>query len=293
MDDLRAWRWLMMVVDLGGLAAAAKQAHRTPSTLSHAIKTLESQVGVPLVKYHGRHLALTEAGRSLTERLRPVLRDLDGAKRLVEQLRGGVEPLVSLAIDQIVPPERVCALLHQLAQTHPTTRVELFETVLGGGPARMQAGLVDAYIGTHNVPNTVRQALGSVSLVAVAARTHPLAVRQEQSAAPLNEPLLRQHRQIVIRDSAPGRLASGSWLAAEQRYTVDHLHTAVGLVRAGLGFSWLPDFILAREPSLVGLPLPEGMCETLTLAWTERPGFSEGAAGRVIFETAQRVFQLQ
>ena len=291
MDDLRAWRWLMMVVDLGGLAAAAKQAHRTPSTISHAIKTLETQVGVPLVTYQGRNLALTEAGRSLTERVRPILRDLDGANRLVAQLRGGVEPLVSLAIDQIVPPDRVCALLHQLALSHPATRVELYESVLGGGPARMQAGLVDAYIGTHSVPNTNKQALGSVSLVAMAARTHPLAAMQEHNAVPLGEPLLRQHRQIVIRDSAPGRLANGSWLAAEQRYTVDHLHTAVGLVRAGLGFSWLPDFILSQEPSLVGLSLPDGMCETLPLAWTERPGFSEGVAGRVIFETAQRVFR--
>ncbi len=287
MDDLRAWRWLMMVIDSGGLAAAAARAHRSPSTLSHAIKTLEARVGVPLVQYQGRHLALTDAGYALTERLRPVLRDFDGAASLAAQLRGGVEPLIRLAIDQIVPPEQVRALLHALDQAYPATRVELYETVLGGGPARWLAGEVDAYIGSQAVPNHIGEPVGQVVLRAMAAREHPLAANDLL----LDEGVLRRHRQIVIRDSAPGRLASGSWLAAEQRYTVDHLHTAIGLVRAGLGFSWLPEFVLSNEPTLIVLPLPELCLEKLVLMLFCRPGFTEGAAGRVILQTITRASQ--
>lgn len=285
MDDLRAWRWLTMVIDLGGLVAAAERVHRSPSTLSHAIKTLEAQVGVALVSYQGRKLVLTEAGRALIERLRPVLRDLDGATQWVQQLRSGVEPLIRLAIDQIVPPDRVCTLLNRLDRAHPATRVELYETVLGGGPARMALGEVDAYLGSHSVANHTGVVVGQVSLIPVAAQSHPLAV----GSAPLVETDLRRYRQIVIRDSAPGRLASGRWLAAEQRYTVDHLHTAVGLVGAGLGFSWLPDFVLNQEPALRRLSLPSTVCEVLPLAIYTRPGFAEGAAGRVILDAVDSV----
>ncbi|WP_407276732.1 LysR family transcriptional regulator [Halothiobacillus sp. DCM-1] len=279
MDDVRAWRWLIMVIDLGGLTAAAARVHRSPSTISHAIKTLEDRIGVPLVTYRGRNLILTEAGRALTERMRPVLRDLDEATGLVTQIRAGVEPLLRVAIDQIVPQEQVCGLLQQLADAYPATRVELYETVLGGGPLRLLSGEVDAYLGSQEVTHHAGRAAGYVTLVAMAAKTHPLAQAQR---SPLDEAELRRYRQIVIRDSAPQRLARGSWLAAEQRYTVDHLHTAVGLVRAGLGFSWLPSFVLSQEPGLTALSLPEHMAETLPLALYARPGFSSGPAGRLI-----------
>lgn len=283
MDDLRAWRWLLMVIDLGGLAATAERVHRSPSTISHAIKTLEEQVGIPLVTYQGRNLALTEAGRALGERMRPVLRELDGTQHLIQQLRSGVEPLLRLAIDQIVPPATVCALLHTLAEQYPATRIELYETVLGGGPERFLHGEVDAYFGSHRVAELHGLPVGHVRLVAVAAHTHPLA----QSQAPLTEAALRTERQIVIRDSSPGRLASGSWLSAEQRYTVDHLHTAVGLVRAGLGFSWLPEFVLTDEPRLVPLALPGEFCETLALAFYARAGLADGLAGKTLLTRVQ------
>ncbi|OYV45304.1 MAG: hypothetical protein B7X12_09285, partial [Halothiobacillus sp. 20-53-49] len=132
MDDLRTWRWLILVMDSGGLQAAADQVHRTPSTLSHAIKQLELKVGLPLVAYQGRRLILTDVGRLLTQRIRPVLRDLDGAQALVAQLVRGVEPLLAVAIDQIIPMAVIAPALLILAQKYPQTRVELYETVLGG-----------------------------------------------------------------------------------------------------------------------------------------------------------------
>ncbi|HBC18648.1 MAG TPA: LysR family transcriptional regulator, partial [Alcanivorax sp.] len=55
--------------------------------------------------------------------------------------------------------------------------------------------------------------------VAVAAADHPL-----NQADSLTHEDLRQHRQIVIRDSGSRRIDSG-WLGAEQRWTVSHPST--------------------------------------------------------------------
>ncbi|HQT43526.1 MAG TPA: LysR family transcriptional regulator [Halothiobacillus sp.] len=286
MDDLRVWRWLIMVMDLGGLQAAAAQAHRTPSTLSHAIKQLEIQVGLPLVAYQGRRLILTEVGQLLTHRLRPVLRDLDGAQALVAQLARGVEPVLAVAIDQIVPLGLIAPMLAQLASVYPQTRVELYETVLGGGPALLQAGTVGLYLGTQPVAGLAAQTLDRLRLVPCAGQAHPLI-----SSGPADETDLRAHRQIVIRDSSPGRIANGSWLAAEQRFTVDHLHTAIGLIEAGLGFAWLPLAALAAHPSLAIVPLAQPMMDEAPIHLVTQAEFAAGLAGATLIAALRAQFQ--
>lgn len=255
MDDLNRWRWLIAVIDAGGLKAASEQMHRTPSTISHAIKQLESGLGADLVTTEGRRLVLTEAGAILVERIRPMLKELDGIRQLAKRFGGGVEPELRLAVDQIVPVDPVLCAFESMRVDFPETRIELFETVLGGGPAMLQAGEVDIYVGSSRAQGFRAHWLMNQSLVPYAAVGHPLVALAEEHGRSLTTSDLRQHRQIVIRDSDPSRLASGTWLEASQRITVDHLHTALSLVERGLGFSWLPRTSIPLESSLRRLPL--------------------------------------
>ncbi|MGC8697041.1 MAG: LysR family transcriptional regulator [Halothiobacillus sp.] len=284
MDDLKAWRWLTLVIDLGGLQAAADRVYRTPSTLSHAIKQLEVQVGLPLVAYQGRRLILTEVGLLLTQRIRPVLRDLEGAQALVAQLARGVEPVLAVAIDQIIPMTLISPALLILAKKYPQTRLELYETVLGGGPLLLQSGAVGLYLGTQPVAGLPARRLDRLHLVPCAAKTHPLVMIDGVTEADL-----RIHRQIVIRDSAPSRMANGSWLSAEQRFTVDHLHTALGLIEAGMGFAWLPQTLVGSHPRLAVIALAEPMSDEAPIHLVSQPAFSAGPAGAVLISaiTAQ------
>lgn len=285
MDDLRPWRWLIGVIDYGGLQAAADHFHRTPSTISHAIKQLETQIGLPLVSYQGRRLILTEIGQLMTCRLRPVLRDLDGAQALADRLAGGVEPILSVAIDQIIPLSLIADVFSVLSELYPQTRIELYETILGGGPALMRDGTVGLYLGTQIVAGMPAYPLDRLRLLPCAARSHPLAAQTVR----ITEADLRRYRQIVIRDSAPGRLANGSWLSAEQRFTVDHLHTAIGLIEAGLGFAWLPEALLSSHPDLRVLPLTDAVADEADIHLVFDAGFGAGLAGaRLIDELRSR-----
>ena len=279
MDDLRPWRWLIGVIDYGGLQAAADHFHRTPSTLSHAIKQLESQIGLSLVTYHGRRLVLTEIGQLLSCRMRPVLRDLDGAQALATQLAQGVEPVLCVAIDQIIPLALIADVFSIVAESYPQTRIELFETILGGGPAMMLEGTVGLYLGTQMVTGMPALALDRLRLVPCAARTHPLVTQAGGEAGQVTEADLRRYRQIVIRDSAPSRLANGSWLSAEQRFTVDHLHTAIDLIESGLGFAWLPETLLSSHPDLSILQMADTVADEADIHLVFDAGFASGLAG--------------
>src|SRR6202020_1887056 len=71
---------------------------------------------------------------------------------------------------------------------------------------------------------------------------------------------LRKHRHLVIRDTGSQR-RGGTWLGAEQIWTVSHKATSIHAAVMGLGFAWYPEEMVRGEldsGTLKALPLREG-----------------------------------
>ena len=71
---------------------------------------------------------------------------------------------------------------------------------------------------------------------------------------------LRKHRHLVIRDTGSQR-RSGSWVGAEQSWTVSQKATSIRAAGMGLGFAWYPEETVLGELErgvLKALPLREG-----------------------------------
>jgi DNA-binding transcriptional LysR family regulator len=71
---------------------------------------------------------------------------------------------------------------------------------------------------------------------------------------------LRKYRHLVIRDSGSQR-RGGTWLGAEQVWTVSQKATSIHAATLGLGFAWFPEDTVRNElaaGSLKALPLREG-----------------------------------
>lgn len=262
MDDFRTWHWLETVIELGGLKPASERLHRTPSTISHAIKQLERRIGVTLVETRARRIQLTEAGSILLEHMRPLIRELEGVRGVIEQFRDTGASVMRIAVDQVFPHDRLIESVARFSGQYPHTRIELFETVLGGGPAMFRDGEVGIYLGVEPIGDHTGLQVGRLRFVPCVGPGHPLAdkVAGLPAGQRLAEGQLRQHRQVVLRDSHPERSANAGWLGAAQRITVDHLHTAVELIRSGLGFGWLPEHEVHLAPDLAVLPVDDGLC---------------------------------
>jgi len=90
----------------GNFRRAAAQLELKPSTLSSAIRALESRLGVRLLNRTTRSVSLTEAGQQLFTTLAPALEEIDAALETVNGFRahpmGRLRPSV---------PRRVCAAL--------------------------------------------------------------------------------------------------------------------------------------------------------------------------------------
>lgn len=120
--DLQAFA---AVARLRSFRRAAQEMGVSPSALSHAMRSLETKLGVRLLHRTTRSVAPTEAGERLMDRLAPALLDIHEALESVNQFRDS--PLGTLRINA---PRAAAALvlaplLSRFLSTHPGMKIEL------------------------------------------------------------------------------------------------------------------------------------------------------------------------
>jgi DNA-binding transcriptional LysR family regulator len=127
--ELRQLRSVEAVARHRHFTRAAEELHVAQSALSHQIRRLEQELGIPLFERTSRRVTPTEAGQAIAARARRVLAEVDDARAEVDELRGvlrgriWIGPLVP-AGDVDVP-----GLLARFSQAHPGVEVGLREGI--------------------------------------------------------------------------------------------------------------------------------------------------------------------
>jgi len=277
--SLAQMKALIAVVDWGGYASATDALDKSQSAISYAVQKIETELGVRAFALEGRRARLTETGQMLYRQAKVLVEEANRIESAAIQLSQGWEPLVRVAADAPFPQHCMLSALDAFAQHSPLTRVEYTETVLSGSDEALLRKEADVVIGGRVPPGFFGDQLMRVRFVAVAAADHPL-----NQADSLTHEDLRQHRQIVIRDSGSRRIDSG-WLGAEQRWTVSHPSTRIAAIRRGLGFAWVPESEIGdglESGALKVLPLEEGVERLVDLHLIYADGQYAGQAARYL-----------
>lgn len=240
---LEQWQVLIAVVEEGSYAAAAEKLHRTQSTLTYAIQTLQDRLGIELFRKEGRRSQLTSGGQQIYRRGKALVAEAERLEHMASRMAAGCEAEIRLAVDALYPTWMLLECLAEFSNDFPHTRVELYETILGGAEELMSLRRVDLAVTAILPEGVIGEPLMQVRFIPVAAPQHPL----HQLGRELLLEELRGHRQVVMRDSASRREYSAGWLRAEQRWTVSHKATSIRALCMGLGFAWLPEPIIRDE----------------------------------------------
>ncbi|MDA0790416.1 MAG: LysR family transcriptional regulator [Proteobacteria bacterium] len=280
--SLEQWRAFVAVVEAGGYAQAAEQIHKTQSSVSYAVQKIESLLDLSLFEKEGRRAALTAAGQALFQRARNLLERADALEQGASFLGDDWDPELRLAVDIVYPTWSLLASLNRFSSERPKTRVQLFETVLGGTDEALYERAVDLAISSSIPQGFNGDVLIQLRFVAAAHPDHPL----HQLGRKITLDDLREHRHLVVRDNAVQYVReSGFWLGADQRWTVSNKATQIAAACMGMGFAWFPEDAIRRElqqGSLQPLPLREGgvRYNQLYLVFAD-PDFPTASAVRV------------
>jgi DNA-binding transcriptional LysR family regulator len=254
--SLEQWRSLLAVVDAGGYAQAAEVLHKSQSAVTYAVQKMETLLGVKVFEVVGRKAHLTPTGEVLYRRAKALLEEAGALEGAAGRLAAGWEPELRLAVEIIFPTWLLLRCFARFAEERPQTRIELYETVLSGTEEVLLQRKVDLAICSQVPPGFAGDPLMRLRFIAAAHPQHPL----HQLGRELTLQDLRKHRHLMIRDTGSQR-RSGSWLGAEQSWTVSHKATSIHAAGMGLGFAWFPEETVLGELEggvLKALPLREG-----------------------------------
>src|SRR3954468_2150172 len=173
LDQIRIF---VAVAEAGSFRAGAARLSRAQSAVSHAIGNLEAEFGVTLFDRVSRRPALTPAGQALLADARAVLLKVDFMRARARGLGEGVELTLSLTVDTWFPIAIVGAALGDLHEAYPAVGVHLATAPLGGPiEALRQRRCTRAVTVSEDFrdPQIELEALSTISVIAVAATTHP------------------------------------------------------------------------------------------------------------------------
>src|SRR5262245_1025280 len=123
--DVRKLRQFLAIADSGSLSRAAQRLHVAQPALSLAMKALETDLSVMLIERHARGVTLTEAGKTLADQARIILRELERTEELIRIRADNPGGTVTVAAPGFIAGTLAVPLLELAQARHPGVRLRL------------------------------------------------------------------------------------------------------------------------------------------------------------------------
>lgn len=253
--DPRRLAVLLAVHRGGGVLAAARALHLTPSAVSQQVARLEAEVGGPVLDRRPGGAVLTAAGRVLAEAAEGVEAELHEAERALAVLSGDLTGTVTLGSFQSVLRAVLLPLVPVLAAEHAGLVVEVRQSEGPEAHPQLRTGELDVLVLEADSPLGRARPRGTRD---VAVLDEPwLVLTPEVDPAPTSLQDLRTSTWLGVDPTAAAYDATERVLGAfaqrpPTRHRYDDYTVAISMVAGGLGVALVPAL------ALVG-PHPDGV----------------------------------
>jgi DNA-binding transcriptional LysR family regulator len=281
-------RMLTAVVEEGNFSAAGRRLRRVQSAVSQSIQGLEEVLGLQLFDRSAKTPVLTEAGRAIAAQARQVLAQADGLRAQAAAISAGLEPELSLAVDNLFPSPPLLESLHALSRQFPGLPVTLYTEAIGAPERRLRDGVAHlALCGLLPSSNDdlVAEPLTSIRMLPVAAATHPLATAPK----PIAREILELHVQLTLTDPLAGTSGPSFGLISQRIWRFVDLGRRLDFLRAGFGWCNMPAHMvlpLIETGELVQLELSDTVMlhRNIPMRAVHRRHDPPGPAGRWLLQ---------
>ncbi|MEO6946431.1 MAG: LysR family transcriptional regulator [Nitrobacter sp.] len=247
LPDFEALAIFAKVVEMRSFAAAASELALSNATVSKAVSRLENRLGASLFNRTSRRLALTDAGKNLSERAARLLADGEAAEADALAQSSVPRGLVRLAVPMTFGVKMIAPLLPGFLAKFPEVSLDLHLSdamvdLIGEGfdVGLRIASLPDSSLTARRLCPMPRYTVASPAYLKKHGRpTHPMHLAQHRcfGYAYLSTPGVWRYanangEQATVRPSGQLRVNNGEAL--------------LPAVIAGLGIADLPDFIVGE-----------------------------------------------
>jgi DNA-binding transcriptional LysR family regulator len=278
LDQLRV---LVAVSETGSFSGAARKLMRVQSAVSQSIHTLEDTLRLQLFDRSGKLPKATEAGRIIIEDARRLLKGAEVLRARAENIVGGLEPELTIAINPLLPAAPAIEALRALREEFPGLPVMLLTEGIGAPERHLRDGTVRLAIYPYSETGTSdldAEFLIDIDMIPVVAADHPLA----QLPGPLSREDLADHVQLVLTDGTPIEAWSRG-VVSHRLWRFADMITRRSFLLEGFGWCHMPLPSVApyiAEGRLKRLMLKDQHFGSIALHVVHEHGRPPGTAGR-------------
>ena len=246
--SISKYQVFLKVVSCGTFTKAAEALNFTQSGISHAITSLESELGITLLSRNRGGVVLTADGRAVLPKIEKLCAAHHALMQTVEGLKDMDSGLVKIATFSSVSAQWLPRILKSFGKLYPNIE---FEVVTGDFYDQIENWIVTGAVdcGFLRLPSVKRlqtYALHRDELQVIVPCGHPLA---DSDPFPLealaSEPFIRleegEDYEIVAAFDAMG-------IRPHVKYTAREDRTILSMVSKGLGISLLPELMVRHSP---------------------------------------------
>jgi LysR family transcriptional regulator, carnitine catabolism transcriptional activator len=264
-------RAFVAAADALNFTVAADRVHVAQPTFSATIRNLEEEIGARLFERSSRKVRLTGIGAEFLPLARRILDDVEHAGNVMADLVAVRKGAVRFSALPVLYAYHLRKALASYREDWPGVRLELYDLASGQALEQLRREQLDLAIVTELSPEKEMhyEVLCNRSIVAVMQADHPLA-RQTT----IEWRRLLEESIVLLQGGGPlGDYLDQSLLEAGMKlvpdYRVDQIHTAVGIVSAGLAVAVMSNITataLEREGLVARELVNPGVARPLSLA---------------------------
>jgi DNA-binding transcriptional LysR family regulator len=275
------------IAERGSFNRAAAHLNLSQTALSHRMKKLEDDLGVRLLMRTTRQVTLTPAGLELLPKAQAAIVGLTTSIDALRRQSRAKQQQIAIACLPTIAVAYLPAVLAAFARKHRDVGVRVFDNSASEIADHVQSGRAEfgLTIVSSNRWDLDITPLMTEPFVLVCPQGHRLAGTGGIQWTELEgEPLVRISPQtgnrILIDDALGTRRDTLQW-----RYEVQHLATAISIVRTGIALAIVPRLALGitATEGLVTVPL-RNPAVTRTLGIVARHGVPPSRAAKTLLD---------
>ncbi len=230
----------------GSIAKTATALGKGASSVIYTMASIEEKMGLPIFDRSGYRTRLLAAGdrlRAACQKLIEASLELEG---LCQTIESGFEPDLHFVVEGIVPIEALLGPLSRLSAKGAPTRLHLDTLYLSEVEARfreIRADFMVSLLEPLDDRGLEYLDLETIWVHLVAHRDHPLS--QGKRSRSLHE--LRAHSLLTVKGSDPRLRTPTRSLEGGSTLRFNDFSVKKAAIMRGLGFGWLPEYLIRRE----------------------------------------------
>lgn len=263
---LLTYQIFQTVAGIGSFYKAADILGLTPSAISHAISTMEQELGFSVLTRRKSGITLTNYGEHLLPYVNAVLNSDESLKQAIAELNGLKRGKVKLGVFSSICTSWLPDILHSFGEQYPEITIEVFQGTYDDVFYWIKNGVVDlGFLSVSSAKDIPIEPLYRDPLLCVLPKGM---AGKGKTVMKIEE--MRSHQFVTQRESTDADiqnfLKENSLNIQSNYHVVDDLST-VALVAKGFGICLMPELVMRDIPYEVDCyPIEPAACRIIGLA---------------------------